>query len=75
MLNQQQQQQRDGGSSIGGERQTQLRCLLRAATGYAQQALSKADVAALFISRKILLAEVEVRNVQQWGQGANTTCL
>ena len=70
LLEQQQQQQRqeDGagggslpgtGASSGGQ-WASLACLLRAAVGFAQRALSKADVAALFLSRKILLTEVKV---------------
>ena len=40
----------------------QLQWLLLAAAGYVQSLLSKADVAALLLSRKIMLADLMVRS-------------
>ena len=47
--------ERGGGSGGGGFGRSRLHWLLLAAAGYGQSLLSKADVAALIISRKILL--------------------
>lgn len=62
------QQRQDAGSSGGAGApyvSRRLPWLLVAAAGYGQSLLSKADVAALFLSRKILLTEPEP--VSGWG--------
>lgn len=61
-LSQQQAQQLQQGGASGGAAGHLLR-LLHTAAAYAQRALSKADVAALLLSRKILLTEVAAGEV------------